>query len=213
MTEIEIKEALEPNWQPVKWTEVERLENAGCRVQYSSLLKSTQAWHDRDSPYKGGIGCPESEYRVDMNTVPDGMELYEPEWVDVHWRNVTDLLSAPVDVQFESANGDWISLDSKPIIGSERTWFQGGVDGNKYRADRKTFPVGFEMKPVRVTLMEKFNEVMKGQPDVVTSPVIANKLALFTLITIIDSELEELSTGNKEPRDASRPIGKDRGIE
>jgi len=100
----------EPAWATLKWTEVERLDKAGAHVQWSRhhITGEKPEWRERDGNDQGAAGFANLAYRVDLRTVPDGVELYEPDWVEI-------------------------------VVG--------GGPGEKYRADRKTFPAGYEANP------------------------------------------------------------------
>lgn len=137
--ESELAAMNKPNWVDVKWTEVERLSSRGARVQYQVRITG---WRDREafSFGRGGVSC--GIYRVDTKTVPDGVELYEPQWVNVSWDKVERIAKTETRIQtFDSSEGNW---DERP----EMLKGKHGSSFTKYRFDAKTLPVGLSVEQV-----------------------------------------------------------------
>jgi hypothetical protein len=143
---------LEPDWVEVKWTEVDRLRKAGVHVPHTNALLGLLVPHG-DAPGVGGF-----TYHVDVKTVPAGVNLYEPEWIDVPWQDVERLQRGGARVQVKpgwccpSVEYSERSTGNYELIRAE--------NGALYRADRKTCPDGYRptvgdvAKPLHATIKD-----------------------------------------------------------
>lgn len=135
---------LEPEWVEIKPSEVERLRKAGARVRHEmseEIVKNIMG--DVVARVPGAELCV-----VDLKTVPAGVNLYKPEWIDVPWIDVSSLGRFKSCIRAK-VNGAWLSLDDY----CKR--FNRIHDTHKWQADRKTCPPGYEpTKPEAATADE-----------------------------------------------------------
>jgi hypothetical protein len=172
----------EPNWVDVQWTEVERLEKAGACVE---ILGIYHHWNRRHADFRYTTGFSNDRYRIDLKTVPVGINLYEPEWVAVPWRDVEMLVKCRTTVQLRGYAG-WAPKTSG--------------DGHPqwdYQADAKTFPAGYIPKP---DAAQQNPEPVKPLWDEIREKCVAGDSA-FTVIqelcNILDSRMENIGSAGK----------------
>jgi hypothetical protein len=140
--ETELARLNAPEWVEVKWTEVERLQKAGARIQLKKRGSSDENFVDREPcGYEWICRGDVVEYQVDLKTVPVGVALYEPDWVDVFPGEVRRVQGLGIRVQCKNPNKDGDDFEYHPVD----EWI--GCPDWRFRADRKTFPAGFELSP------------------------------------------------------------------
>jgi hypothetical protein len=130
-----------PEWVEIKWTEVERLQRTGASVRHKKRGSADDNFIDREPRSYDGI-CSNGNvtYQVDLKTVPDGVALYEPDWVEVSAADLAFLDHSKVHTQVRKGPEN---------IWTDRLW--GGIlpIPHQLQADRKTFPTGYE--PTKLT--------------------------------------------------------------
>jgi hypothetical protein len=150
----ELKE-LEPEWVEIKPSEVGRLRKAGANVRHVMS----------EDVVKGLLGNVIARVHgaelcaVDVKTVPPGVKLYEPEWIDVPWQEVEELDKRGATTMARAADcrtDDWVS----------RGALRGYTGSSKftYRADRKTCPDGYRPTVGEVVFIELGGMVGLAKP-------------------------------------------------
>lgn len=136
----ELKKQSEPDWAPIKNSEVQRLDLAGAHVQYRfSWTPADSPWRERNSP--GRPAFEGTEYRIDLKTVPAGVSLYEPSWIDVLHTEVRRLLDAGATVRAVRENLTCPGLEYAIVFDPNNV----AVKGPRYQVDKKTVSAGVKL--------------------------------------------------------------------